>query len=186
MEEEKRIPVRTFDDFAECSEYYLDELSKIEEGKSAEFLNKKESKKLHDDVITLFFLTTDDLVKRTKAVTKANKVETKEFKKEFNEEHNSGVVQKTKSTFSVVCNAMKKALSPIKVLALPFKPLINKINSKLPPKVEVLDTTEQPKQLEQGQDASVSDTSSPASTSQEVADEVVEEENTEKNSQQKE
>lgn len=179
-------PINTFDDYEEMEGFYLDRLGDYKDARDEEIIEKKGFKKLQSDVMEMLIAQSEDIKRRTLASLKASTVETKEFKKAFNEEHNSGVVQKTKSTFSVIGSVIKKALSPIKVLAIPFKPLVNKINSKLPPKTEILDTTEQPKRLEQGQDTSVSDTSSPAPTAYAVADEVVEEKNLEKNSQQKE
>ena len=80
-----------FDDLSECTEYYYDELGKLsairdEDDKS---LSKKEAKKMHDYIMFFFFSAMDNLKNKAVINEKVDKVETKEFKKDFLKEHKS-------------------------------------------------------------------------------------------------
>ncbi len=138
-----------FDDVSECTEYYLDELKKLDLGKRGGFLSKKEHKKLHNDEMFFFNTSMEILKLRFKTSTKMDKVTTKEAKEEFQKEHNVGFIQKTTKAIKISTSKVGIAIGSTLKLMLP--------KSKRVAKVDVL-TEEEAKRLSQGH----TDSSSPA------------------------
>ena len=106
---DERIEIQhKFDDFAECTEYYYDELGKLEavrdNGKS---LSKKEVKKMHQYIMTSFFAAMDNLKDKAKAQAKVEKTEVKEFNKAYTEEHNLSKWRPFKSAMQVMLKPAK-------------------------------------------------------------------------------
>lgn len=106
---DERIEIQhKFDDFAECTEYYYDELGKLEavrdNGKS---LSRKEVKKMHQYIMTSFFAAMDNLKDKAKAQAKVEKTEVKEFNKAYTEEHNLSKWRPFKSAMQVMLKPAK-------------------------------------------------------------------------------
>lgn len=142
--DENRIKMQhKFDDFAECTEYYYDELGKLEALKdNGKAISKKEAKKMHGYIMTSFFAAMDNLEAKAKANATVEKTEVKEFNKEFKAEHKTSVLQPLKT-------AMRVTLKPFKMVTKSVGKLLKLSKS---PEPEVL----------QIEDAGLGVTSSPA------------------------
>ena len=106
---DERIEIQhKFDDFAECTEYYYDELGNLEavrdNGKS---LSRKEVKKMHQYIMTSFLAAMDNLKDKAKAQAKVEKTEVKEFNKAYTEEHNLSKWRPFKSAMQVMLKPAK-------------------------------------------------------------------------------
>lgn len=79
---------KQFDDFADITEYYYDELGKLEELKdSVSGLKRKEAKRLHNYIVQLLFASIDNNKAKSRLSDKIDKTELKEYEKEFDYYH---------------------------------------------------------------------------------------------------
>lgn len=145
----KRIEIQQFDDLSECTEYFYDELGKLNSVKQTGYLNKKEAKRLHNIVMDSFLSTIGNLKFKADINNKMDKVITKEAKEEFQKEHNVGFIQKTTKAIKISTTKVGSAIGSTLKLMLP--------KSKRVAKVDVL-TEEEAKRISQGH----TDSSSPA------------------------
>ena len=118
-----------FDDFAECTEYYYDELGKLEAAKeNGNSLSRKEAKKMHDYIMASFFAEMNNLKAKSESNAMIDKTEVKEFNKEYKAAHKVSVMRK-------VAPVMQKAIQPVKHAISYIGGLVKRRN----PKVEVIE-----------------------------------------------
>ena len=87
MDKEKIDIENRFNDLSECSEYYYDELGKLNAVRpGAGDLTRKEGKKLKNKIMYFLFSSIDNLQAKAKANDKVDKAEIKDFNKEFKKE----------------------------------------------------------------------------------------------------
>lgn len=146
MEKEK-IAVQQFDDLSECTEYYYDELGKLKAVENVGHLNKKEVKRVHNFLMSSFFDTMDSLGKKSVVANKMDKVETKESKKEFEQEHKTGVMQAIAAPIKTIGIAIGTSCKAIGKAVKASYGAIGRLITKQP-KVDILPS---PKQIEGGQ-----------------------------------
>lgn len=102
MDKEKIEFDNKFNDFAECSEYYYDELGKLNSLRpGAGNLTRKEGKNLHKRIMKFLNSDLDNLDLKRKANKIVDKTEIKEFNKEFKKEHTGFFSNLVKSTFTL-------------------------------------------------------------------------------------
>lgn len=86
MENRKLRPPNGFDDLAECYEYYQDMLGTFSEAEE-HYKTRKQRKRMFNFIYDAFYLDCKIWYARKKVEIGVDKVELKEFKKDFNEEH---------------------------------------------------------------------------------------------------
>lgn len=145
----KEIDIQQFNDLAECTEYFYDELGKLNSVKEKGHLNKKEIKKLHNIVMNSFLSVMGNLKFKADVSNKIDKVTTKEAKEDFQKEHNTGLIQKTAKVIKITSTKVGGVIGTAFKLMLP--------KSKRPTKVDIL-TEEEARKIGQGH----TDTSLPA------------------------
>ena len=88
MDRERINIENRFDDLSECSEYYYDELGKLNSIRpGAGTLTKKEAKVLKRKIMYFLNTSLDNLQAKAKANDKVDKAEIKDFNKEFKKEN---------------------------------------------------------------------------------------------------
>lgn len=137
----KKIEIQNFDDLSECTEYFYDELGKLNAVKQTGYFNKKEAKRLHNIIMDSFLSTIGNLKFKADINNKMDKVTTKEAKEEFQKEHNVGFIQKTTKAIKISISKVGTAIGSTLKLMLP--------KSKRVTKVDVL-TEEEAKRISQG------------------------------------
>ncbi len=115
-----------FNDLSEATEYYFNELGKLED---APCLTEKERKKLKNLLVKRLFASVDSAVFQDKTQTKMAKTELKEYKTEFVKSHRTGIIAKIKSIFhkkgkesdivQVTTSSTQEALDMSSLSALP-------------------------------------------------------------------
>lgn len=91
--DKKHIDLETkFNDLAECTEYFYDEIGKLDSVKSeTNQFTRRELKILHRFIVFFFFSSLNGLKSRMKSVYKVDKTAVKEFNKEFKNTHKPSV-----------------------------------------------------------------------------------------------
>lgn len=142
----KKIEIQQFDDLSECTEYFYDELGKLNSVKQTGYLNKKEAKRLHNIVMDSFLSTIGNLKFKADVTNKMDKVTTKEAKEEFKKEHSKGLIQKTATAIRTSTTKVGTAIGSAFRLMIP--------KSKRVAKVDVLTEEEEAKRLSEGDTSS--------------------------------
>ena len=103
MENKEKIKLSNkFDDLSECTEYYLEELGKIDSfANESNDLTRKEKKKLHNYITFFFFEDLETLKNKAKSNKMVDKTEISEFNKEFKEQHSSSFKSIIKGMVSI-------------------------------------------------------------------------------------
>lgn len=84
-----------FNDLSECTEYFYDEIGKLDSVKSeTNQFTRRELKMLHKFIVFFFFSSLNGLKSRMKSVNKVDKTAVKEFNKEFKDNHKPGLFKK--------------------------------------------------------------------------------------------
>ena len=127
--EKKEIKLHSFDDLCDCTEYYYEELGKLDAfaAEKAE-LSKKEKKRIHSIIMKFFYYDLNIVDKKRNTEKFIDKTELKEFNKTYKKEHKG-----------LISRSFKKALSfPKKLINIMTK-------GKKYPEIEIV---EEPKRLE--------------------------------------
>lgn len=126
-----------FNDFAECTEYYYEELGKLKAVKESDTsLTKKEVKKIHGFIMTSFFTGMERLQNKMQVFDKVEKTEVKEFSKDFDKEHKKGLANKLGIVLKNIAKPVKCVLSKASSAFKQILPPSKKVQ------VEVLDEIE--------------------------------------------
>lgn len=137
----KRQYDREFNDLSECTEYYFDEIGKLED--MGDRISKKTRKKLkaYYESFLLMNIGTEDIEQRLS--NKISKTEAKEYSEEYDAEHDIGAWNKTKKVTKVIFSPFARLFHRKK------KPTIEVVELEVSNKDEI-EGSEASKMLEQG------------------------------------
>lgn len=97
-----------FSDLAECTEYFYDEVGKLDYC-IGNGISKKEAKRIHNAIMKLFYSSLENFERKRKVNDVVDKTELKEFSKEYKKEHD--VQNRFVRVLKAVANFPKKALT---------------------------------------------------------------------------
>lgn len=161
MENREKIRIENkFDDFAECTDYYYDELGKLMEMSDGTVkFKKKDQMRLYSMIMDSYFANLSVINEKLKANKVVDKTEIKEFKSDFKKAHqNSSFTKALKLPFVGLCKLTNLSKNGL-------RKLINKAShGKRCVDVELIPPGETPQAIEavQANESQVQQSSSPA------------------------